>query len=117
MTPRNKPNFEATTKKALGNFNDHLKLRPKKRESNSPKYADSELCQIMSEIFNISEDKIFENIDLFKNINRQALNALFYLSKIKTKQGLISATSSLEFVYNFNKGIDDYLISTPIKIK
>ena len=109
MTPQNKPTFENATKETLSNFNNHLKLQHKQKIANSAGYIDSEICQIMSEILNLPKEKIAENIDLFKNINHQAFNALFYLGKIKTKQGIISATHSLEFVYNFNKGVDNYL--------
>jgi len=103
MTPKNKPTLRKnTTKKTIDNSNRHLEL------SKNKKYSDSEIVTIMSEIINVSEEQIISNIFLFQNINNYIFNALFYLSKIKTKQGIISAIHSLEFVYNFNKGINDY---------
>ena len=103
MTPKNKLTLrKSTTKKTIDSSNHHLEL------SKNKKYSDSEIVTIMSEIINVSQEQIIENIFLFQNINNYIFNALFYLSKIKTQQGIISAIHSLEFVYNFNKGINDY---------
>ena len=75
-------------------------------------YADFELALIMSKILNVSEDIIFQNISLFKNINPVILNSLFYLSEMNGSQKIISALHSLEFVHNFNVKINDYIKQT-----
>ena len=73
------------------------------------KHSDSEIYQVMATILNISEEQISDNINLFQNINNRIFTCLYYLSKMQDEQDIISATYSLEFVYNFKKGVDDYL--------
>lgn len=102
MTPKNKPTN--TTKKITSNLNYHLRLQSNSKElPNFIEQSDFEICQIMSEILNVSQERIAQNISLFKNINHYFTNALFYLSKIKSTQDIISAIHSLEFICNFSK--------------
>ncbi|MFT5703161.1 MAG: hypothetical protein ACJAZX_001216 [Rickettsiales bacterium] len=70
---------------------------------------DAQICEIMPKILNISEEDILQNSHLFEKIDRKMLNALYYLSKINSLEGKNNAVHSLEFVYRFNMGIDEYL--------
>jgi len=108
---KNKPSLgENTTKKTICDSNHQLESRKKiVKLINIDNDNDCDLRKIMSEILNIPKEIIFQNIHLFTKIDHSVLNSLFYLSKIKDRQDIISAVHSLEFVYNFNKGIDEYL--------
>ncbi len=70
----------------------------------------SEICEIMAKILNISDQEIMIHINLFQKINRYTLNCLYYLGKLENDQDKITALYSLEFVCHFNKRVDEYLM-------
>jgi hypothetical protein len=74
--------------------------------------TNSEICFVMSKILNVAEQEVSKNIHLFQKIDHYTINCLYYLSKMNETQDKISAIHSLEFLYNFNKGIDDYLVTS-----
>jgi hypothetical protein len=82
---------------------------PQKLTKNSGDLPDSEICEIMTNILNIPRQEVEKNIRLFKKTNHYILNCLYYLSQMESDQDKITAVHSLEFVYNFNKGVDKYL--------
>lgn len=65
--------------------------------------SDSETCQIITKILNISEEEFYKNIHLFYTINNHILNCLYYLSKMQNDQDRINAKYALEFVYKFDQ--------------
>ena len=66
----------------------------------SPK---EELCQIISKVFNVSELEAAQHYFLFEKMSPTIKNCLYYLSKIEDEDLQISASLSLEFLFNFRK--------------
>ncbi len=90
-----------------------MKNLQKSASNNSP---DSELCEIMTKILEIPRKEVIKHINLFQKINHYTLNCLYYLSLMKSDQDKITAVHSLEFVYNFDQGVDKYLLGKVPKL-
>lgn len=96
---------QLTTKPALRLLEELPQTNPTFMQ-NIKTTTDSELCEIITKILNISRREVIQNIDLFRKINYYTLNSLYYLSKFENDQDKITALYSLEFVYNFHERVD-----------
>ncbi len=62
-----------------------------------------ELCQTISRILNIPEEKVERYHFLFNEINQNFKNSLYYLSQIEEEDLKISASFCLEFLAKYKK--------------
>jgi hypothetical protein len=62
-----------------------------------------ELCQTLSKILNIPEEKVARYYFLFREIDSNIKNSLHYLSQIEEEDLKISASFCLEFLAKYKK--------------
>ena len=66
-------------------------------------FSDEEICKIMGKILNVPKKRIADNIDLFYEMKPYIINALYYLSQMKTPETMLDAVYVLEYLLSLNQ--------------